>query len=127
LKLLIKVRILGGQPFMPHKDADARKEYMTQYHKEWYQAHKDVRRRQIQEKKRRLREWLRMYTLERKCVKCGYDKCVAALEFHHRDPATKKFTIAQAVSMGYSKNRIQQEIAKCDVLCANCHREHHWQ
>jgi hypothetical protein len=57
-----------------------------------------------------------------KCQRCGYDKCVAALDFHHRDPSTKLF----AVRAG--KHTMAERVAeahKCDVLCANCHRETH--
>lgn len=56
-----------------------------------------------------------------KCQKCGYDKCLAALEFHHRIKRHKKFGIAQATSLKWSK--VQRELKKCDLLCANCHKE----
>jgi hypothetical protein len=59
-----------------------------------------------------------------KCEKCGYDRCVAALEFHHRNPEEKLFSISR---LGHkrSKEVLQQELDKCDLLCANCHREVH--
>lgn len=55
------------------------------------------------------------------CSKCGYKRCVAALEFHHREPEQKSFTIA--TKHGYSWAKLQAELEKCDLLCANCHRE----
>ena len=58
-----------------------------------------------------------------KCQKCGYDKCIEALEFHHRDPSQKEFTISGSYNISW--NKIQQELDKCDILCANCHREEH--
>ena len=60
-----------------------------------------------------------------KCQKCGYDKCIAALTFHHRDPAEKEYQIA--TMFGWSWARIMQELDKCDLLCANCHAELHWE
>ena len=57
-----------------------------------------------------------------KCQKCGYDRCTAALEFHHRDPAQKDPTW----SRGWSMERLKKELDKCDILCSNCHREAHW-
>lgn len=59
-----------------------------------------------------------------KCQCCGYDKCVEALEFHHIDPATKEFGIGEN---GYTRswNKTKQEIDKCILVCANCHREIH--
>ena len=66
-----------------------------------------------------------------KCMKCGYDRCLAALDYHHRDPATKLFHISQRVCTvradgnGKVAQAIRAEIAKCDLVCANCHREIH--
>jgi len=59
-----------------------------------------------------------------KCICCGYDKCVDALEFHHRDPSQKDFA-PSAKGHTVSWDRLRAEIAKCDLLCANCHREVH--
>lgn len=55
------------------------------------------------------------------CAVCGYNRCVAALEFHHRDPEQKAFSIAPR--HGYKWEALQAELEKCDLLCANCHRE----
>lgn len=57
------------------------------------------------------------------CQKCGYDKCNDALEFHHKDPLQKSFSIGE--SMICSFKRLQEEIKKCILICANCHRELH--
>jgi hypothetical protein len=56
-----------------------------------------------------------------KCIACGYARCIAALEFHHRDRNTKELSGNQLKSMSWEK--IKAEIDKCDLLCANCHRE----
>ena len=60
-----------------------------------------------------------------KCEKCGYDKNLAAFDFHHRDPKTKKFQLDQRTLSNNSMKVIMEEFEKCDVYCANCHREHH--
>ena len=57
-----------------------------------------------------------------RCQACGYDKCVSALTFHHVDPEEKDFTVS---GMSVSWHRIQQELKKCVLLCANCHAEVH--
>lgn len=54
-----------------------------------------------------------------KCQRCGYDKFYGALEFHHRDSSAKEATIAMMRSL--PKARLEAQ--KCDLLCANCHRE----
>ena len=53
---------------------------------------------------------------------CGYAGTATALEFHHRDASTKDFAIASA---SVSHDRLWVEAAKCDLLCANCHRTRH--
>lgn len=57
-----------------------------------------------------------------KCKKCGYNKCLAALEFHHIDPTTKDFGIGSA-GMTRSLERCRKEAEKCILLCSNCHKE----
>lgn len=63
-----------------------------------------------------------------KCNKCGYDRCVAALDLHHRDPNKKNFTFSHIKMTSFEKNKdiICNELDKCDLLCANCHREIHF-
>ena len=58
-----------------------------------------------------------------KCAKCGYDRCGAALDFHHINPEEKEFTIGKHRSK--SKENLLKEISKCVCLCANCHRKIH--
>ena len=60
-----------------------------------------------------------------KCIKCGYDNCLQALDLHHRDPSTKSFNITAREMGNMSKEKIYAEADKCDLLCANCHREEH--
>ncbi len=57
-----------------------------------------------------------------RCVDCGYDRAAAALEFHHRDARSKDFTLS---SVSTVPGRIWSEAAKCDLVCANCHRRRH--
>ena len=57
-----------------------------------------------------------------KCVRCGYNTCLKALEFHHINPEEKDFTI--------SNDHIKlieaiEESKKCILICSNCHRELH--
>jgi len=57
-----------------------------------------------------------------KCEICGYDKCIFALEFHHK--GEKEKDIANIIK-NESKEKALKEIKKCILLCANCHRELH--
>ena len=59
-----------------------------------------------------------------KCSICGYSRCKQSLEFHHLDNYGKDFGISEK---GYSRAwlKVKQEIDKCIIVCANCHREIH--
>jgi transposase len=57
-----------------------------------------------------------------RCRLCGYDRCSAALQFHHLDPGAKEFGVAQG-GMARSIDRLRVEAHKCVLLCSNCHAE----
>jgi hypothetical protein len=54
------------------------------------------------------------------CEICS-EKDFACIQFDHVDPDKKEFSIANALSLGYSISTVQEELKKCSVLCANCH------
>lgn len=58
------------------------------------------------------------------CLKCG-EKRTYVLEFHHRNPNEKVNTLAHMIKSSSEAN-LKAELEKCDVLCANCHREFHY-
>jgi len=58
-----------------------------------------------------------------KCEICGYDKCMRAMQFHHKDPSQKDFGIGQRNISDIEK--LKKEIDKCQLLCSNCHSEVH--
>ncbi|QDH46571.1 hypothetical protein LAh6_60 [Aeromonas phage LAh_6] len=60
-----------------------------------------------------------------KCEKCGYDKFIGALEFHHLDPEQKDFSLGDK---GYTRSwdKIKDELDKCIMVCSNCHKEIHY-
>jgi 5-methylcytosine-specific restriction endonuclease McrA len=76
-------------------------------------------------------EWVRKSRKQRlinhfgkKCTSCGYDKCISALDFHHINPKEKEFQIGKHLQYKYV--RLLREAEKCILLCANCHRELHY-
>lgn len=89
-----------------------------------------MKRRDIQIKKnseyRKLnptKDWFSKLKTTLECSKCG-ENHPACLEFHHKDPSQKLFTISSMVRK-LPKEVILKEIEKCEVLCANCHRKTH--
>ena len=63
-----------------------------------------------------------LYFKTHPCVDCGETNPVV-LDFDHRDPDDKEFTISQGLGHSFSLHRLMVEIEKCDVRCANCHRK----
>lgn len=80
-------------------------------------------REAVKKRRKKLREMARDYK-GGKCQICGYKKCPRALSFHHLDPKKKDFTIS-AKGLTRSWIKLQEEIDKCILLCANCHMEIH--
>jgi predicted HNH restriction endonuclease len=90
--------------------------------KKYYEKNKEEIYKKRTDRKRKLkRELIEM--LGGKCSKCGYNKCEAALDFHHEGNKEESITI---LLKNDSKQRILKEIKKCILLCANCHRELHY-
>lgn len=66
-------------------------------------------------------EYLGPYLLSHPCVDCG-EKDILVLEFDHRDRKMKVDTIGSIIRSGASLEDVKQEVLKCDIRCANCHR-----
>jgi hypothetical protein len=79
----------------------------------------------VKKRRRKVREMAVEYK-GGKCSRCGYSRCLEALEFHHLDSSRKDFGISEK---GYSRSwqKVREEIEKCLLVCANCHRELHAQ
>ena len=61
-----------------------------------------------------------------RCSSCGYAKNTAALVFHHMAPEQKQFQLDLRNLSNRNWVTLVREAAKCIVLCANCHAEHHY-
>ena len=106
------------------------------YHSACADCYKEIRRKSYLKNKQttldrnkrnhaKSREWFREYKGTLKCNRCP-ESHPATLDFHHVDSDEKRKNVSKMVNEGYSIKMIKGEIAKCEVLCANCHRKHHW-
>ena len=111
---------------MPAKDPDRRRATV----RAWYARNKQrtAERRRAQRKQRRLMlvAWYAELKSQLVCQRCGEDH-PACIQFHHADARTKECTVAEAIRRGFGRDRVLREIAKCTVLCANCHFKLHEQ
>ena len=93
--------------------------------KEHYEKNKKYYMDKNRNRRAMLTDWLTEYKSTHPCQECGESRHYV-LVFHHRDKTEKDDNISVMVMDGISIARIKEEIAKCDSLCANCHRELHW-
>lgn len=114
---------------MPFKDPAKRKSYQKKYHNGWYAQNGANRKKQVAERRRKLKQRYSAYKATLKCGQCGLsgEENAWALEFHHRERQEKTCTVSHLVTSGYGWERIQEEIDKCIVSCANCHRKEHYE
>jgi len=91
--------------------------------KNWYERNKDYQianaRKHSTEYRDSIREYLHNYLLNHPCVSCGETDPVV-LEFHHLH--SKDMAISEMVTRVTSIERLEEELKKTEVLCANCHR-----
>lgn len=98
-------------------------DYYTRKKREWRAANPERVRADGRARSRRFREFL--WSLKRvPCTDCGVQYPPYVMDFDHRDPTEKSFTISAGASR--SVEQVIAEIAKCDVVCANCHRIRTW-
>ena len=90
-----------------------------------YPKYKDYIVKSNYKRRKKLKEEFQKFKLTLKCELCP-ENHPAALDFHHMDPSEKEGNIAQFF-LNVSKKRFLEEIAKCRVLCSNCHRKLHWE
>jgi len=114
---------------MSLKDVEARKEYTRAYDREYYRRNREYLLQKQKEKNRKHVEkiglWLNEYKKGLSCIRCS-ESHPATLQFHHRNPQEKEFSIGMYRRGKFSRERVLKEIAKCDVICANCHAKEHW-
>lgn len=93
--------------------------------KNYYKKNNEKLKKQINEAKQiRINEnriTYFKYLKNHPCIDCGESNPIV-LEFDHRDGVDKISTVGELVWNGYSWDKIQLEIDKCDVRCSNCHR-----
>lgn len=85
----------------------------------WYAANRDREIERVARRQTATRDFLRALR-DRPCVDCGGRFHPVQMDFDHRDPAEKRFTLSKVQLKG--RDELLAEVAKCDVVCSNCHR-----
>lgn len=93
-----------------------------EYQKQYYKDNLEILTKKKLKYREEKRKFVADYKLSKGCATCGYNKCASALEFHHN--GEKEFGISNVIDIT-KLDKIKEEMDKCVVLCANCHREIH--
>lgn len=99
------------------------KSCMNDRNKAFYAKNKEVCKERSKKTTEQARQRFQDFKKTLKCLDCGEPRWWV-LQFHHRDPSKKELTIGKFIP---SKEKLEKELSKCDVLCANCHLDRHHQ
>jgi hypothetical protein len=91
------------------------------YYSDNTEHHKKVIKDRNKKYKTENRDKLIQYLLSHNCVDCG-ESNIIVLDFDHKDDVLKVDNISNLINSGCKWDKIRNEIDKCDVRCANCHR-----
>src|ERR1700694_788364 len=102
---------------------DDQREYNVAY----YAEHRDEEIERVKLRQAATLEFLRDLR-RRPCADCEQSFPPWVMDFDHRDPETKSFSLAAGHALLKSRDALLVEIAKCDIVCANCHaiRTYKW-
>lgn len=91
------------------------------YNVAYYAKNREAEIDRVTRRQRATLAWLReLRTVP--CADCGENFPPHVMDFDHREPSTKSFNLGGSTAMLKSRAALLEEIAKCDIVCANCHR-----
>lgn len=93
---------------------------------EYYRDNREAEGQLRDEWNRAYRDWYISLKADTPCSQCGDVFHHAAMHWHHRDAATKTASVGTLASNRAAKETVLAEIAKCDLVCANCHAVLTW-
>jgi hypothetical protein len=85
-----------------------------------YAMNKDKVQLAVKKRRQDIIDFIWAYKSNHSCVDCGFSD-PKALDFDHVR-GEKKYNLSQMSELGLGRQKILDEIAKCDVRCSNCHR-----
>ena len=109
---------------MPYKDPEKRRLKQQEYSRKYYERNRSLIIKKSRIARKKLANKFKEYKSTKFCAKCG-ESHPSTLDFHHAIHLPDNKKVFQLVADGHSWRRIMKEIAKCIVLCSNCHRKVH--
>jgi hypothetical protein len=94
-----------------------------EYDAAWYQANKARRQAKVKADREMYVAWLDSLKKGKPCTDCGRIYPSYVMEWDHLPEAVKTLVVADTRRAAHSRERILAELEKCELVCANCHRE----
>jgi hypothetical protein len=92
----------------------------------WHYRNREWNTERSLQRRAEIRAWANEIKATAGCARCPEDD-PACLDFHHVDEDEKEQQVTTMISYGYGRDKILDEMAKCEILCANCHRKEHFE
>lgn len=94
--------------------------YRNNHANKHYKKNSEKIKQRVKDRRDNYHKKIQEYKLNIGCQMCGYKQSSVGLDFNHKSGVEKCFSISHGYK--YSKEDIQKELEKVEVLCANCHR-----
>ena len=111
---------------IPYACKERQKAYNKEYRKQYYQRNKEKIKARTYATKKKKRQEYNEWKATLSCVQCSFSH-PAALDFHHVIKKPDNQRVNELVRSGRFKAAYKEATERCIVLCANCHRIHHWE
>lgn len=108
---------------MPYKDPEKRREANRKASAKYYENNKQKVIKASAAVRRKTRAQWQEFKKTLSCIQCG-ENHPATLDFHHVIRSKENRKVHRLISNAHWK-AVHEELKKCVVLCANCHRKHH--
>lgn len=99
------------------------KEERAAYAREWYAKNQTTQRTKanirVAAYRKRNQDWMIKYLLKHPCVDCGETNIIVLQCDHTEDD--KEYNPGDIITKGGPLQRLKDEVAKCEIVCANCH------
>lgn len=112
-------------PSVPHKDPAKRRQYARAHYEKHADVYKERAKLARTERRLRIARWIRELK-SAPCTDCQIKYPYYVMQFDHAR-GQKEFGLHQASRVGMSRAKVEAELAKCDIVCANCHAARTWQ
>jgi len=97
--------------------------YRQQHYRANKQKYVEKAKRSAAARRGTIRELIQRSKIGKTCADCGQAYPPWVLQFDHLDASKKQAAVANMATRGPSLARVEKEIAKCEIVCANCHAE----